>query len=105
MQTNQTERQALDAAIDAALSAVSEAIVLTPIVSHHDGAMQWLENSNYCSGYVRPHMWHWYQRTHGNRDGTPWFGHERMVDQFGRLWGRSFDAIVDDFGSLVEVQR
>jgi hypothetical protein len=34
-----------------------------------------------------------------------WFGRERRRDTDGRIWERSIWAIVDDFGTLVEVTR
>lgn len=35
--------------------------------------------------------------------GTTWFGSDALVDQHGRTWTRSWGAVVDDFGNLVEV--
>lgn len=32
-----------------------------------------------------------------------WAGQENLKDQLGRTWSRFFKAVVDDFGSLVEV--
>jgi hypothetical protein len=51
------------------------------------------------------YRWHSYQRRHGSEWGIEWFGHEVQVDQLGRAWQRDFDAVVDDFGTLVEVER
>ncbi|MBN9411361.1 MAG: hypothetical protein J0H69_19625 [Burkholderiales bacterium] len=35
--------------------------------------------------------------------GTQWHVTLRMEDQQGREWRHSYDAVMDDFGSLVEV--
>lgn len=36
--------------------------------------------------------------------GRHWWGQERRFDEQGRAWRRSIDrAVVDDFGTLVEV--
>ncbi len=39
-------------------------------------------------------------------DSEPaWYGHETRRDTEGRTWERTFYALVDDFGSLVEVRQ
>lgn len=119
-----TERQALDTAIAAAASfiegfeddklqdgvpaqilaqlrAVSggpEQIVLTAVAR---SAAPWWYNGNSCHvdqfGDVR------FFRSHGKDYQAPWWCIVSMVDQDGRLWQRTFDAVIDDFGDLVEV--
>lgn len=44
-----------------------------------------------------------FDRLHGNRQGTTWFGYESRHDELGRKWRRNYNAVVDDFGTLVEV--
>lgn len=34
-----------------------------------------------------------------------WSGEEQRTDEHGRTWERRFQAVVDDFGSLVEVRQ
>ena len=36
---------------------------------------------------------------------TRWFGHETLFDTAGREWVRVFEAVIDDFGDLVEVAQ
>jgi hypothetical protein len=38
----------------------------------------------------------------GERAGV-WYGQERRIDDLGRTWERRINAVVDDFGDLVEV--
>jgi hypothetical protein len=126
----QTERQALSAAIGAATAfiagfeddatqegvpqilaqlrniggdAAPDPIVLTPIAAPN-GAMKWHTGAA-CSGWVGGRLWHRFQRMYGNSYAITWFGEETMVDQHGRAWSREFDAVIDDFGNLVEVAR
>lgn len=99
----QTERQALQAAIDASAGDTPDPIVLTPIAAP-TGAMQWCTDSS-CSGWVGNRQWHRFQRMYGNSYAITWFDEETMVDQHGRVWSREFDAVIDDFGNLVEVAR
>lgn len=128
----QTERQALDAAIGAATAFIagveddatqegvpqilaqlrqitdahstsSAPIVLTPILAP-PGAMKWNTDAC-CYGWVGNRQWHRFQRMHGNPYAITWFGEQAMVDQHGRVWSREFDAVIDDFGNLVEVAR
>lgn len=126
MHTPQTERQALDAAISAAVNFIagfeddtiqdgvpaqilaqlraithSPAIVLEPLpeVAAYSG---FLRESNYCAiwaGSCRIH----FHRAYDRRHCTPWFGDETRIDQLGREWEHHFDAVIDDFGDLVEV--
>ena len=42
-------------------------------------------------------------RLHGHPLGKTWFGTESATDTQGREWERRFDAVVDDFGTLIEV--
>lgn len=105
MQTpTQTERQALDAAI----AKVCGSTPTDPIVLHDmeapPGAMKWHAGCS-CSGWFGGQHWHRFQRSYGNEYGYIWFGEEVMVDQHGRVWGREFDAVIDDFGNLVEVPQ
>jgi hypothetical protein len=44
-----------------------------------------------------------FHRRHDSIDGITWFGAERQTDQLGRVWERPFEAVIDDFGNLVEV--
>lgn len=37
------------------------------------------------------------------RHPTRWEGHETLFDSTGREWVRIFEAVIDDFGNLVEV--
>lgn len=43
-----------------------------------------------------------FNRLHGTNYCT-WYGTEVAVDEAGRQWTRSYDAVIDDFGNLVEV--
>lgn len=43
-----------------------------------------------------------FARLHGSRHVT-WYGTERLLDQLGRVWARTYQAVIDDFGNLVEV--
>lgn len=47
----------------------------------------------------------WFQRFHQSEHGTLWFGEHCMLDPEGRRWERPFNAVVDDFGNLVEVPQ
>lgn len=71
---------------------------------------EWPEGSNTAFTWSRspPHFASRHQRRHGNdtdTDAPPWHGSEGMIDQSGRLWERLFDAVMDDYGNLVEVVR
>lgn len=46
-----------------------------------------------------------FQRQHGSPYNTTWFGTDRLIDRFGRVWERRWRAVVDDFGNLVEVPQ
>lgn len=98
----QTERQALDAAIGAIAGDSADPIVLTPIAAK-PGDMRW--SGAGCTSWFQGSQGHHFQRIFGNRYAITWFGEEKMVDQHGRVWSREFDAVIDDFGNLVEVQR
>lgn len=100
----QTERQALDAAINAVIASATRpatgAIILAPIKCATKP--RWLESGRSCyygSGRQETHI----QRMFDSEHGTTWFGRETRSDQLGRLWDRSFHAVVGDFGDLVEV--
>lgn len=43
-----------------------------------------------------------HHRLHGSEYCT-WHGVEHAVDEAGRRWTRNYDAVIDDFGTLVEV--
>lgn len=45
----------------------------------------------------------YFGRTHNSPYGTTWFGRDVLLDQHGRKWTRDWGAVVDDFGTLVEV--
>lgn len=45
----------------------------------------------------------WANRHDHSQNRHLWFAHEVRVDQLGREWTRSFAAVTDDFGWLVEV--
>lgn len=44
-----------------------------------------------------------FNRQHASPHGITWYGNERLIDQHGRQWERSYNAVQDDFGNLVEV--
>lgn len=46
-----------------------------------------------------------FQRRYDGDHGVTWFGTEQQIDQHGREWQRRYSAVVDDFGTLVEVPR
>lgn len=124
MHTPQTERQALDAAISAAVNFIagfeddtiqdgvpaqilaqlraithSPAIVLEPPPAF---AARYLSDTSYCSMWAGDFRVS-FQRGYNRNWCTPWFGFETRIDQLGRVWERHFHAVIDDFGDLVEV--
>mgnify|MGYP000172627114 CR=1 FL=1 len=76
--------------------------ILTPI-STPPGDMQWFGSA--CISWLRGADGHRFQRMHASPFAITWFGEEKMVAQDGRVWSRDFHAVVDDFGSLVEVPQ
>lgn len=43
-----------------------------------------------------------FNRVHGSARYS-WFCTEKRLDQQGRVWERNYNAVIDDFGNLVEV--
>jgi hypothetical protein len=122
MNTTQTERQALDAAIKRALgstgfvravgAAVAESltadergIVLPPFcattLKHlHDRCDTWTSSTDGAGWNC-----YFYRVFDGRRAGT-WCGSESRLDSTGKKWERSIKfAGIDDFGNLVEVPQ
>lgn len=78
-------------------TSAAEAICLIPssdVPRYCDGAPNFALSARTGSSF---------QRRHGSEHGTTWFGTERLLDQHGRKWERGYDAVIDDFGNLVEV--
>lgn len=120
--TQQTERQALDAAIKRALGStgfvravgavVAESlaedergIVLPPFCAttrrHRHQRNDSFTDSTDGAGW----NCYFYRVFDGRRAGT-WCGAESRLDATGMRWERSITfAVIDDFGNLVEVQQ
>ena len=104
MQTSQTERKALDLAISCAAHDPAQIVLQPP-----NGTHPW---SGYYSGHSLTfthfsddkHQIGYFSRMHGCKYGTYWYGRCMLLDQHGRRWERNYDAVIDDFGNLVEVQ-
>jgi len=62
-----------------------------------------LRYSEFFDNYAESPSGSSFQRRHDGTHGTTWFGTERQIDQHGRTWQRSYKAVIDDFGNLVEV--
>lgn len=99
-------------------AAVAERLALAAITTHDpeqivlqppNGTHPW---SGYHSGHSLTfthfsddkHQIGYFSRLHGNQYGTGWYGRIMLLDQQGRRWERNYDAVIDDFGNLVEVQ-
>ena len=104
VQARNDERLALDAAIAATPHRTEQIVLDLPVGKH-----RWSGYHTYPSlgfdlfDHAAQTCGHW-QRTHGCEFGRTWFGRAVAYDQHGNRWERSWDAVVDDFGNLVEVQ-
>lgn len=96
------ERQALDAAIAATCSEAPDPVTLTA-PAHQDLRFEFLDDSNYSYSTLGLAGGFAIHRHHCYLHDRPWFVEEKRVDQHGRIWNRTFKAVVDDFGTLVEV--
>lgn len=107
------ERLALNAAIDrAALAGAQAGQVAITLLSHQHPCRPMGSRADCNSVSLYPpadiggvftsamHI----NRRHGNELGKTWYGTQTATDSKGRVWERWFNAVVDDFGNLVEVQ-
>lgn len=104
-----SERQALDAAITAVANVDPAHGHLVITLDSTQGGCQIMTSNNAvwlyppikeCIGWNAAVS---VGRHHGQPSGETWFGTERAKDAQGRTWERTFVAVMDDFGSLVEV--
>lgn len=100
-----TKRQALDAAIAAAPQQPEQIVLDLPTGRHRwSGYHQYPALSFSLFDTANRSCGHW-GRMHGCEYGTTWYGRAVAFDKNGCKWVRDWDAVIDDFGDLVEVTQ
>lgn len=97
-----SERHALDAAIAVTCSEALDPATL-PSLDEQRHRYLFLDGTNFCYSRSESAAGISIDRYHQTTERAAWRVREDQVDQYGRRWSRSSDAVVDDFGTLVEV--